>query len=95
MMNSQRILTFLNANPSILYWHISEFEAIENGVQANANNNHRLKVIFKIGESFQITLTHKGKFRTKMVKCIKKVTPFDLHDVITNVLALIRQPNAA
>jgi len=43
MMNSQRILTFLNANPSIFSWHISEFEAIENGVQANANNNHRLK----------------------------------------------------
>ncbi|WP_119342589.1 hypothetical protein [Facilibium subflavum] len=94
-MNSQRLITFLCANPCVFYWEVSEFYKIDQGVAAQAKDNHLLKITFNPYKGFQVLLSHQGKLRKKPVKRVSSVTPFDLHDVISNVLALINHNNKA
>ncbi|MBK2124853.1 hypothetical protein [Fangia hongkongensis] len=94
-MDSHRILTFLHAKEQAFFWQVSEFQAIDRGVEAKAEKNHYLRILFNPREGFKILLLHQGLMRKKIVKRLSKVSPFDLHDAISNVLALITKKQAA
>ena len=94
-MNSRRIITFLHAKEEAFFWRIDDFYPIENGVEAKANDNYYLRILFHPKEGFKVVLMHYGLIRKKLVKRLSRISPFDLHDAISNILAFVSRKHAA